>query len=275
MIPAEAGVLDHFARAFVTNGGGLVATHETSLYDESGAARSRFGIADLFGATPTGKVEGPMQNSYLRLNHSSAGSPHPLLAGLEHAPRIINGVWRVPVEPSVPVQSAPLTLIPSYPDLPMEMVYPRGERSDLPQVFARDFGRGRVVYFPWDIDRVFWEVMSPDHGQLLANAVNWATNEDRPVAVTGPGLLDVTIWRQRSSLTVHLVNLTNPMMMRGPIREAIPVGEQRVRIKLDGATPTNVHLLVAGQSPRVDQSGGYLTVTVPSILEHEVVAVDL
>jgi hypothetical protein len=109
----------------------------------------------------------------------------------------------------------------------------------------------------------------------LANAVDWATNEERPVTVTGAGLLDVTVWRQQSSLTVHLVNLTNPMMMRGPIREAMPVGEQRVRIKLDGVKAAGVHLLVPGESPRVDESGGYVTVTVPSILEHQVIAVDL
>ena len=95
------------------------------------------------------------------------------------------------------------------------------------------------------------------------------------MTVTGPGLLDVTIWRQRSSLTVHLVDLTNPMMMRGPIREAIPSGEQRVRLKLDGAKPVGVHLLVSGQTPRVEETGGYLTVVVPSVLEHEVIAVDL
>jgi hypothetical protein len=257
----------------VAAGGSLVATHETSLYDEWGAPRPQFGLADLFGAKPVGRVEGPMQNSYLRLNQIP-GPGSVLLAGFEDVPRIINGVWRVPVEPSAPFL-ARLTLIPSYPDLPMEMVYPRGERADLPQVFANEIGGGRVVYFPWDIDRTFWEVMSPDHGRLFANAVDWATNEERPVTVSGPGLLDVTIWRQQSSLTVHLVNLTNPMMMRGPIRAAMPVGEQRVRIKLDGAKAAGVHLLVSGQTPRVDESGGYLTVTVPSILEHEVVAVDL
>jgi len=261
--------------AFVASGGGIVATHETSLYDESGAPRGVFGLADLFGATPAGRAEGPMQNSYLRLNHA-LGSAHPLLAGLEDAPRIINGVWRVPLEPVATPSPAPLTLIPSYPDLPMEMVYPRGERPDLPQILIREVGRGRVVYFPWDIDRTFWEVMSPDHGRLLANAVEWATNEERPITVTGEGLLDVTIWRQRSSLTVHLVNLTNPMMMRGPIRAVLPLGEQRVRIKLDGARPAGVHLLVSAQRPRVDEAGaGYVTVTVPAILDHEVVAVDL
>ncbi len=261
-------------RAFVMDGGGLVATYETSLYDESGAPRAGFGLADLFRAKPTGRVEGPMQNSYLRLNDMS-GPTSVLLDGFQNVPRIINGVWRVPVVSTQGSPLAHLTLIPSYPDLPMEMVYPRGERTDLPQVFMHDVGRGRVAYFPWDIDRVFWEVLSPDHGRLMANAVDWATNEERPVTVTGPGLLDVTIWRQQSSLTVHLVNLTNPMMMRGPIREAVPVGEQRVRIKLDGLKAAGVRLLVPGESPRVDESGGSVTVTVPSILEHQVVAVDL
>ena len=74
--------------------------------------------------------------------------------------------------------------------------------------------------------------MCVDHGRLLKNAVRWATNEAPPVEVEGPGVLDVTVWRQRDSMTVHLVNLTNPMMMKGPLREIIPVGPERVRIRL-------------------------------------------
>jgi putative glycosyl hydrolase-like family 6 (GHL6) protein/glycosyl hydrolase family 42 (putative beta-galactosidase) len=261
--------------AFVGDGGGLVATFETSLYDESGARRREFGLGDLFGARPTGDVEGPMHNSYLRLQPASNGRRHPLLAGLDEAPRIINGVRRVPVEPTKPLADTPLTLIPSYPDLPMEMVYPRGERPDLPQLFLREFGRGRVAFFPWDIDRTFWEVLAADHGRLLANAVDWATNEDRPVIVTGPGLLDVTVWRQRRSMTVHLVNLTNPMMMKGPVRETVPIGAQRVRIRIPGGeTIARAHLLVAGTPPAVKISSGYVDVTVPSIDAHEVVALD-
>ena len=262
-------------RAFVRDGGGIVSTFETSLYDEQGTPRTDFALADLFGARRTGPVEGPMHNSYLRLQFGANGRVHPLLAGLEDTPRMINGVWRVPVAPASASTDALLTLIPSYPDLPMEMVYPRGERPDLPQLFARDVDRGRVVYFPWDIDRTFWEVLSADHGRLIANAVEWATNEERPVTVSGAGLLDVTIWRQRSSMTVHLVNLTNPMMMKGPVRELIPVGEQRVRVRIpDGDAVARVQLLVADATPRVEGSSTYLDVTVPSITDHEVVAID-
>ena len=64
-----------------------------------------------------------------------------------------------------------MTLIPAYPDLPMEKVYSARPKTDIPQVFLREVGAGRVAYFPWDIDRTFWEVLAVDHGKLLRNAV--------------------------------------------------------------------------------------------------------
>ena len=217
-----------------------------------------------------------MQNSYLSLDADPATRKrHAILDGLDDTPRIINGAFRVQVTPRGAFPS-PITLIPTYPDLPMEDVYPRVAKTDSREIYLRDLGRSRIAYIPWDIDRTFWEVMSVDHGRLLRNAVTWAANEAPPVQVSGPGLLDVTVWRQRESMTVHLVNLTNPMMMKGPLREVIPVGPERVEIRLPaGARARNVHLLTAGTSPRVAEAGGVLTVTVPSVDVHEVIAIDL
>ena len=264
-------------RQYVKRGGSLLATFETSLYDEWGVRRQDFGLADLFGVSYNGKIEGPMQNSYLRLEKDAAsGKAHPILAGLDDTERIINGVWRVEVAAREKFPSPPLTLIPSYPDLPMEQVFPRVPKTDVAEVYLREAGPSRIVYFPWDIDRVFWEVLCVDHGRLLRNAVEWAANEERPATVTGPGVFDVTVWRQKDSMTVHLVNLTNPMMMKGPFRELIPVGEQKVRVRLpEGKKARKVSLLAAGVSPRIEESAGFVTLTVPSILDHEIVAIDL
>ena len=287
---------DHL-RAFVKNGGSLIATYETSLYDEWGVKRKDFGLADLLGVSFQGRVEGPMHNAYLRLEHDTARA-HPLLKDLEAAPRIIHGVWRLEVEAREKSPNPPITLIPSYPDLPMEKVYPRRAKTDQPEVYLHEFpaaadaGRltpqnpkseirnpkstSRLVYFPWDIDRTFWEVQCVDHFKLLRNAVEWATNEEPPVTVAGPGVLDVTVWRQKDSMTVHLVNLTNPMMMKGPMRELIPVGPQKVRLRLPaGMHAREIRLLAADKTLPLKQDREYVTVTAPSILDHEIVAVDL
>lgn len=275
VLPNVAALSDEQCRrlaGYVERGGSVLATFETSLYDETGAPRTDFGLRDLFQVSFEGRVDRRMQNSYLALNHETR---HPLLAGLEDAPRMINAVQRVRVLPRAPFPS-PVTLIPSYPDLPMEHVFPRVPATDERQAYLRDLGRSRVVYFPGDVDRTFWEVLAADHGRLLANALDWAANEERPVAVTGPGLLDVAAWRQKGSLTVHLVNLTNPMAMKGPFREFVPVGPFAVKLRLpESARARRVQLLVSETAPRTEEAGGALTVTVPLVRDHEVVAIDV
>lgn len=263
-------------RQFVDGGGSLLATFESSLYDEQGRRREDFGLADLLGVSFGGQVEGPMNNSYLRLKRDSdADAFHPVLDGLEDAYRIINGIWRLKVTPRVSFP-APVTLIPTYPDLPMEHVYPREPETSIREVYLRQRQQSRVAYIPWDIDRTFWEIMNVDHGKLLGNIVRWALDEPDPATVTGPGLLDVTVWRQQQSMTVHLVNLTNPMMMKGPFRELIPIGPQNIRIRLpEKTTAKRVQLLVSGLRPQYDVTDQILSVTVPSVLDHEVVAIDL
>jgi len=261
-------------RAFVASGGSIVATHETSLYDELGVRRKNFALADLFGVDWTGKSEGPMQNSYIRLEHEAF--PHsPFFAGLEDAPRVINGVSRLEVTPREKFAETPFTLIPSYPDLPMEKVYPRVAKTDISCLYLRQ-PAGRVAYFPFDIDRTFWEVLSEDHLKMMRNTVRWATNEAPVFEVTGQGVVDATAWRNSGSITVHMVNLTNPMTMKGPYREFFAVGPQTVKLRVDdGVRAREAALLVAGKTVPVERAGSTLTFTVPSVLDHEVVAIEI
>jgi hypothetical protein len=261
---------------FVNKGGSVIATYETSLYDEWGVRREDFGLASLFGASFAGRLEGPMMNSYLTLEKDPAtGRFHPLLSGMEDATRIINGVNRVIVKPVEAGAYSPLTVVPSYPDLPMEEVFARPTTTIEAGIFLRQIGSGRVVYFPWDVDRTFWEVLDVDHGKLLRNAVLWATDEPAPVTVKGAGVLDLSIWTQKNSMTVHLVNLTNPMMMKGPLREIIPAPRQQVRIRIpDRQRIAKVHLLVTKQDVPYRQNERVIDLEIPYIGLHEVIAID-
>lgn len=76
-------------------------------------------------------------------------------------------------------------------------------------------------------------------------------------------------------MTAHLVNLTNPMTMKGPYRRIFPVGPFTVRMDLPaGVTPARARLLVSGQAVPFRREASRVTVSVPRIGVHEVVAVD-
>jgi len=158
----------------------------------------------------------------------------------------------------------------------MERVFTDRTETDIPMAICRQHGDGRVVYLPMDIDRTFAELGHGDHLTLLHALLNWAHDEPHPLQVEGPGLLDIACWRQQGSITAHLVNLNNPMTMRGSYREAITTGPYRVRLSLPpGQRPVHARLLSTGQDAPIRIDDGWIEVDVPHIDYHEVVAVDL
>lgn len=264
-------------RVFVEAGGSIIATHETGLFDEDGSPRKDFALADLFGVRFTGKRVPHMQNSYLKLEF--AGAPHSaVLEGFSGTDRIINGVSRVVVEPvSNDFVGTPITLIPSYPDLPMEKVFPRPGDSHEPQLYLREIAKGgRVAYFPFDIDRTFNEILTHDHLRLMRNTVMWLLNEPSPFECSGPGFIDIAAWHNEDAVVLHLVNLTNPMAMKGPFRDFFAVGPQTVRLRLpELARAKEAKLLVAKKAAPIVRDGDCIRIEVPTVLDHEVIAIDL
>lgn len=260
-------------RQYVQRGGSLVATCETSLYRD-GQRRADFGLADILGVSASGGVRDNGPNSYMRLDPSGH---HPLLDGLGGTRQIVNAARHMEVKAAASFAPAPLRRIETYPTDPMEEIFPRVPPTDIPEVYARDTGHGgRVVYFPGDIDVTFARGMAPDLGRLIGNAVRWAAGGGGPVEVEGPGIVEVTCWRQPRSMTVHLFNCTNPFMLRAAYREDIPIGPQKVTVRLPaGARTASVRLLVAEATPGAVQSGDAVTLTIPSVVDHEVVAIDL
>jgi len=272
-------------KEFVAGGGSILATFETSLYDEEGKARADFGLSELFGVSFDKGVEGPMRNSYMRLRASGG---HPVLVGLEDAYKIVNSVYRVKVNPNTGVSfPSPVTLIPTYPDLPMEDVYPREEETTTQELYLREMegnsapaagagpAKGRVAYFPGDLDRSFWQMLSADHSLLLRNTIRWALDEEPIVTVQTQGIIDVAVWAQKSSMTVHLVNLTNPMMMKGPFRDIIPIrASVSINIPKDKKV-SGVHLLMSNMTPQFLHKAGTISMDIAEISDHEIIALDL
>ncbi|MBO0811657.1 MAG: beta-galactosidase trimerization domain-containing protein [Microlunatus sp.] len=256
---------------FVAGGGSLVATYETSLYDEWGHRRTQPGLGELFGIRADGPSEGPAKNSYLAL------APGALSGGFDGADWIINGIHRVPISVTGgDLIESGLRRIPSFPDLPMEELYPRQDGETEPEAVLRRYRSGRVAYLPGDLDRTFAELLNPDHGRLLANVLAWAGADDGPVAVAGPGMVDLALWQGAGFVALHLVNLTNPMMIKGAFRELYPIGPLQVTLRVPSQAGGRllVRLLHAGRQPEFRVRDGKIIFEVGQVVDHEIAVLE-
>ncbi len=247
-------------RTWVETGGSLVAAYQSSLFDENGTLRSNFGLADVLGVDLVQPSRGPVKNNYMALT-----GEHRMHAGLAGARRIIGGTHLMEVFARDRTE-VPFRFIPDFPDLPMEEVYPR-EGPAGPAIVARELeSGGRAVYFGFDVGSLYWETLQADHGVVIANAVQW-TLRDRPhVRIHGLGFIDVAVRENEGGIAVSLVNLTNPMAMRGAIRETIPIGRQRIDVVLPSkVTRVSGRLLIADRRIDVEVRDGRAVVDVPGI----------
>ncbi|MDB4884240.1 MAG: hypothetical protein JWL95_3006, partial [Gemmatimonadetes bacterium] len=286
-------------RRFVERGGSLIATDQTSLFDEWGDARSDFALADLFGvkrgaagdaraASERLRQNGAAQ-TYLRLTPelrarvdgphiadepAVAGARHPVLAGFGETDILAYGGTLEPLAVDARAKTL-LTFIPAFPAFPPETAWMRQPRTDVPGLVVNESGGRRVAFLAADIDRRFAIDNLPDHGDLMANLVRWAARDTIPMHVEGPGLLDCELYEQRGRLIVHVANLTSAGSWRAPVEELIPVGPLHIRVRApSGVRPRSVALRVAGRTEPVVARNGMIDVQLRSVLDHELLVIE-
>jgi hypothetical protein len=254
-------------REYVRAGGSLMASFETSLYDENLKPREEFGLAELMGVSRAGSVAGTNGNAY----SARLEKPHEILEGFSETTWIAGAQNRVPVKA---VEGAVATVVPGFVRYPPELAYPTERQTDEPAVVVRESGKSRMVWFPGDVERTYWITGHSDLLRLLHNAIRWVSREERVVQVEGSGLVEVFCWETGPGYAVHLLNYETPNAFHGWLQAESRVGPQRVAMKLpSGVGVRSVELLRSGQKPVFVFRDQVLRFTVPSVGEYEVAAV--
>jgi hypothetical protein len=295
ILPAIGSISEEQAvsiRKFIERGGSLIASGETSLFDESGERRSDFALSDVFGVHLSAEAQDlpsrpQTDHSYLRLLPDSAGEGseagprqsalrHPVLQGFAATNIVPFGGRLLRVKPAEGT-TVLTTYVPDFPIYPPETSWMRQPRTDLPGLVVRATkAGGRVAYLAADIDRCYGLHGLPDHEQLLMNLVRWAAGSNLPLEVQGAGTIDCHLYRQEKRLILHLVNLTAASTWGGPVRELTPIGPIRVSLKLDRTLrrKNKAQLLVKGRTASLVRREEWAHIDVPVLLDHEVLVIE-
>jgi hypothetical protein len=249
----EAAALD----GFVANGGTLIATGETGLYDERGRRRDRFAL-DSFPASRLNVAASGLE-TYVRIGPDELDFPKTRLLHLDG--------WYFHVEARDDAERL-LKLLPSPKYGPPELCFPELPATESPGVLTRRFGRGRAIYLPWLPEWLYFRDGLPEHRELLLQLIGRAS--EPPVKLAGAGAVELTVrGKEAGDLVVHIVNYAG---QRGSAYEEPPaIGGLRLGVKGGGGGAAKA--LVAGTTVDIGapDADGYAWLDVPEVKYFEVV----
>ena len=311
ILPNAASMSDSQAaaiREFVKNGGGLVASLDTSLCNEFGDPRADFALADLLGVHHSGPTKPATQPMTKDGAAQPAAATRPDL-DINFARNLDDDYWqkrknvfalRVPTDSvlssdklreligreSVTFKGPLLNTRVSEGLSIAAQAAPHAtpDAAPTPAIVTRQFGKGRVVYFAAGLDHAYYGYAYPYQRVLLTNAIRWAANSTPPVEVEAPRCVHSTVFRQekqgQSKLLVHLYNDVNTTAFHGLPNDDVPLREETlpihdIRLKLHGYRVQQAKQQPEDRSLSLAVEGTSTSITVPRLEVHSVIVLDL
>jgi hypothetical protein len=268
---------------FVEQGGGLVATYATSLFDtlgdtrprpgevkppEQAAAkqRQRFGLENLLRVeplTPSGELADVLANY-----RSMTGGPYDLYLADRERPSLdtLTPLWHF----------QPVQVIDGG-QVWKNIVTGDGMRTILPGVVISTSGKGKVVYCASGLESLYLQQNNAAAGDFIRSLVSKAASIREPYEIEAPAALIANLTRKGNTMILHLTNWTGNKLERPGANEyyLAPVENVRIRIRVpEGKSVRSVGVLVPSKIRR-RQSGSALEVTLPLVEAYQGIRIEL
>ena len=293
---AQAAAVEQFVRA----GGGLVASLDTSLFDEFGNPREKFALGQVLGVDYRGLPDAPRAaKEEIDVNFAQAIGPD----YWEKRKNVFDFRQNVT---SFLNQGRMQTYVGDNPVTfkgPAVRVSPKGESTHVigtietkpgtgapafPCVVTHTYGKGRVVYFAAGLDAAYYLYSYPYQRLAMKHAVTWAAAAPPPVIVEAPMCVHATVMRQTKPskagserLVVHLFSDLNTTAHHAlpiddvPLREeTIPIHDIRVSFGAQYRFK-RIHLEPESRDLEIQTTAQGTTVTVPRLDVHSMVVGEL
>jgi hypothetical protein len=281
---------------YVRDGGGLVASLDTSLFDEYGDPRKNFALAGVLGVEYRGLPDTAGAKEEIDVNFARGVGPDywekrkNIFDFKQDTASILNqGRMKTYVgDQAVTFKGAALRV--AVADRTAKVLGTLRARSvagaaEFPGVVSRSHGKGRVVYFAAGFDAAYYLYAYPYQRLALRHAITWAASGPRPVVVEAPMCVHSTVMRQARGdarrLVVHLFSDLNTSAHHAlpvddvPLREeVVPIHD--IRVTFDSRYRLRkVRLEPEGKDLEIRKTAEGARVTVPRLEVHAMVVGEL
>lgn len=245
-------------KEYVAKGGHIIATFDTSLYDENGCLRENLALKDLLGVKEVRGIE-KLPHDHIAVEKSD------YTKGID--------------QPLIPVPHLYLQIIPSdnvrsimkfrekqpsrYCELPPETTYPF--------IVENKVGNGIAVFFTGNIDTVYDAYRLPEHFKIMANAIDLLSKREIFIddSLTS---LDLNVRKKGNKYIIHLINYTS--YSGRPISNVVALENINLSLHIGSDRINTVRSLKNEDNVKFDYKDGYLNITVPKIQEYEILVAE-
>jgi len=225
---------------YVSDGGSILATFETSLFDMDGSKRKDFGLAEVFGCHFTGEKINTKKDCYQFIFDAT----HPVVKpDSDETELFINAGYTLLCQ-IAPTAKKICTYVPVVHNQPPEKAWTTEWSHEFPTVLENTFKKGKTLYFSNQPDQISYEMGHPDVRNLLSRSVRYLAANSIPIETNAPESVHIGLTRSVSSPNEYIfsfVNITSGPVR--PLRSLQPVYDLRAKLNLEGTSLDRYNVL--------------------------------
>ena len=246
--------------SYVRQGGNLVASFETSRYDENGILLDDFSLSQVLGVEVGKGTFGPLKLDYMSVTDPGSPATQDLSSALLPCPTY--GMEAI-LTGGTPLAMYRAKMPARYVNLPPV--------SNKPAIVLNKYGRGRCLYLAGNFFEHYHGYHNPDYRKIISN---WTRAVAKPLVTAGncPSSVEVVLRGQPTTgrLLVHLVNFTGEMTR--PMESVVALRDLELTLHFGGLERARALRLRKELDVRQTKDGTALSI--PKLDEYEVVALE-
>jgi len=244
-------------KKFVKNGGNVISSFETSLYNEYGKKLEDFQLKDVFGIEKPENVFGPLQWDFIFPKEGNHFSLKGITQGYISAPTY--GL-KLKAKAKTPVFFCE----------PLPGCYAgRPKASPNPFLIENEYGKGSSIYLAGTFGGSLYKFHFPEYYKILFNLVSKLSKPIITLENT-PSSVEVNLRKKENSIFLYLINFTSEM--KRPIQRIIPCSNLKVNLFLKEKV-RNVKSLWSKKNLKFSQRGNSVSFVLPALEDYDVIEI--